>query len=330
MAPLTLAVDTPKAASSMATAGKSSGKMQLNQLESRKPFASLSAQGEDKPFDFLRTVFEGVIAGGAAGVVVETALYPIDTIKTRLQAARGGGKIVWKGLYSGLAGNIAGVLPASALFVGVYEPVKQKLLQVVPENFSAFAHLTAGAIGGLAASFVRVPTEVVKQRMQTGQFSSAPSAVRLIVAKEGFKGLYAGFGAFLLRDLPFDALQFCIYEQIRIGYKAAARRDLNDAENAVIGAFAGALTGAVTTPLDVIKTRQMVQGSGSQYKGVVDCVQTIVREEGPSALLKGLGPRVLWIGIGGSIFFGVLESSKRMLAERRPPPTQLPDSSKHD
>lgn len=29
---------------------------------------------------------EGVVAGGAAGVVVETALYPIDTIKTRLQA----------------------------------------------------------------------------------------------------------------------------------------------------------------------------------------------------------------------------------------------------
>ncbi|CAN0865222.1 S-adenosylmethionine carrier 1, chloroplastic/mitochondrial [Linum grandiflorum] len=344
MAPLTLAVDTPKPASSMGTASSGSGRMQLTQLESRKPFASLSAQGEAKPFDFLRTVFEGVIAGGAAGVVVETALYPIDTIKTRLQAvrldssyiwscisfstikpilagaARGGGKIVFKGLYSGLAGNIAGVLPASALFVGVYEPAKQKLLQVFPENLSAFAHLTAGAVGGLAASFVRVPTEVVKQRMQTGQFSSAPNAVRLIVAKEGFKGLYAGFGAFLLRDLPFDALQFCIYEQIRIGYKAAARRDLNDAENAVIGAFAGALTGAVTTPLDVIKTRQMVQGSGNQYKGVVDCVQTIVREEGPKALLKGLGPRVLWIGIGGSIFFGVLESTKRMLAERRPPP----------
>lgn len=29
---------------------------------------------------------DGVIAGGTAGVVVETALYPIDTIKTRLQA----------------------------------------------------------------------------------------------------------------------------------------------------------------------------------------------------------------------------------------------------
>ncbi|CAI0554796.1 unnamed protein product [Linum tenue] len=267
---------------------------------------------------WCKNVAEGVIAGGTAGVVVETALYPIDTIKTRLQAARGGGQIAWKGLYSGLAGNIAGVLPASALFVGVYEPAKQKLLKVFPENLSAFAHLTAGAIGGLAASFVRVPTEVVKTRMQTGQFSSAPNAVRLIVSKEGFKGLYAGYGSFLLRDLPFDAIQFCIYEQLRIGYKVAARRDLNDAENAVIGAFAGALTGAVTTPLDVIKTRLMIQGSANQYKGVVDCVQTVIREEGPAALLKGIGPRVMWIGIGGSIFFGVLESTKRMLAERRP------------
>jgi hypothetical protein len=27
--------------------------------------------------------------------------------------------------------------------------------------------------------------------MQTGQFASAPDAIRLIVSKEGFKGLYA-------------------------------------------------------------------------------------------------------------------------------------------
>ncbi|KAG7592495.1 Mitochondrial substrate/solute carrier [Arabidopsis thaliana x Arabidopsis arenosa] len=107
------------------------------------------------------------------------------------------------------------------------------------------------------------------------------------------------------------------------------------------------LTGAVTTPLDVIKTRLMVQGiivsshfrslplylqnpiillpffdifqgSAKQYQRIVDCVQTIVREEGAPALLKGIGPRVLWIGIGGSIFFGVLESTKITLAQRHP------------
>ncbi|ERN03873.1 hypothetical protein AMTR_s00078p00165690 [Amborella trichopoda] len=284
-------------------------------LVPRKFFASVTSEKE-KPFDFFRTLFEGMIAGGTAGVVVETALYPIDTIKTRLQAAQGGGKIILQGLYSGLAGNLAGVLPASAIFVGVYEPTKQKLLKIFPENLNAFAHLTAGAIGGAASSLVRVPTEVVKQRMQTGQFASAPSAVRLIVANEGFKGLYAGYGSFLLRDIPFDAIQFCIYEQLRIGYKIVARRDLYDPENALIGAFAGALTGAMTTPLDVIKTRLMVQGSTNQYKGIFDCIQTIVKEEGPSALLKGIGPRVLWIGIGGSIFFGVLERTKLILSQR--------------
>ncbi|XP_062007164.1 S-adenosylmethionine carrier 1, chloroplastic/mitochondrial-like isoform X2 [Rosa rugosa] len=286
MGPLTLAVNSESFAGA-SSSDACSKKFQNVTMAKRKSFASVSMQ-DDKPFDFLRTLFEGVIAGGTAGVVVETALYPIDTIKTRLQAARGGGKIVLKGLYSGLAGNLAGVLPASAIFVGVYEPTKQKLLKMFPENLSALAHFTAGACGGIAASLIRVPTEVVKQRMQTGQFTSASAAVRLIAAKEGFKGLYA------------------------------AKRELNDPENAIIGAFAGALTGAITTPLDVIKTRLMVQGSANQYKGIVDCVQTIVREEGPPALLKGIGPRVLWIGIGGSIFFGVLERTKRLLAQRRP------------
>ncbi|XP_050269332.1 S-adenosylmethionine carrier 1, chloroplastic/mitochondrial-like isoform X3 [Quercus robur] len=263
-------------------------KMHSSQKEPNK-VASFSAGGENKPSDFLRDFYKGFIAGGFAGVVVEAALYPIDTIKTRLQARQGGGKIILEGLYSGLAGNLAGVLPASAIFVGVYEPTKQKLLKSFPENLSAVAHLTAGAIGGAASSLVRVPTEVVKQRLQTGQFASAPDAVRLIVAKEGFKGLYV------------------------------ARRDLNDPENAIIGAFAGAITGAITTPLDVIKTRLMVQGSANQYKGICDCVRTIVKEEGTHALLKGIGPRVLWIGIGGSIFFGVLERTKQILAQKRPP-----------
>ncbi|KAL6639100.1 hypothetical protein ACP70R_022830 [Stipagrostis hirtigluma subsp. patula] len=98
----------------------------------------MAEDGDGRSFNFLQ---EGAIAGGAAGVVVETALYPIDTIKTRLQAAQGGSKIRWKGLYAGLAGNTVGVLPASAIFVGVYEPTKRKLLEMFPESLSAIAHL---------------------------------------------------------------------------------------------------------------------------------------------------------------------------------------------
>ncbi|XP_020270678.1 probable S-adenosylmethionine carrier 2, chloroplastic [Asparagus officinalis] len=96
-----------------------------------------------------------------------------------------------------------------------------KGLRCRTRGMGAAEYHSTGAIGGAASSLIRVPTEVVKQRMQTGQFASAPDAVRLIAAKEGFKGLYAGYSFFLLRDLPFDAIQFCLYEQLRIGYKIA-------------------------------------------------------------------------------------------------------------
>ena len=103
------------------------------------------------------------------------ALYPIDTIKTRLQASMSGGGIraLLKGgggnaLYAGVWGNLAGVVPASAIFMGVYEPVKQHIAKRVPDNRNYLAALGGGALAGLAASFVRVPTEVIKQRLQTG------------------------------------------------------------------------------------------------------------------------------------------------------------------
>lgn len=60
------------------------------------------------------------------------ALYPVDTIKTRLQAMIGGGGMKallqqggGKALYAGVWGNLAGVIPSSALFMATYEPVKQ-------------------------------------------------------------------------------------------------------------------------------------------------------------------------------------------------------------
>ena len=251
-------------------------------------------------------------AGATAAAAVEAALYPIDTIKTRLQAAVKGQSLKLTGLYAGIGGNLAGAIPGTALFFGVYEPIKRKLLEALPENASGAAHFTAASCAGIAASLIRVPTEVVKQRLQTGQFANVSAAVRGIVSKEGVRGLYAGHASFLLRDLPFDAIEFVAYEQLKLAYAKAVRRDLNTSEVAVLGAGAGAMTGALTCPFDVIKTRLMTQGSTGMYKNVFDCGIKLVREEGYAALFKGVQPRVLWISIGGSVFFTALEKSKEV------------------
>lgn len=150
--------------------------------------------------------------------------------------------------------------------------------------------------------------------MQMGQFSSAVTAVRTILLKEGLrKGLYAGYSSFMLRDLPFDAIEFIAYEQLKTAMRAAVHgRELNGLEVSAIGAGAGVATAVLTTPLDVIKTRLMTQGAQGTYKGIFDCCRQLVRDEGAKALFKGVGPRVTWIGIGGSVFFTCLEASKKV------------------
>ena len=48
----------------------------------------------------------------------------------------------------------------------------------------------------------------------------------------------------------------------------------------MVGAAAGAVTGLLTTPLDVIKTRLMTQGASARYAGIADCARRIAAEEG--------------------------------------------------
>lgn len=74
-----------------------------------------------------------------------------------------------RNLYAGVWGNLVGVAPASAVFMAIYEPVKAALNERVPENRSFLGPLGAGSAAGLAASVIRVPTEVVKQRLQSGK-----------------------------------------------------------------------------------------------------------------------------------------------------------------
>jgi solute carrier family 25 (mitochondrial S-adenosylmethionine transporter), member 26 len=71
-----------------------------------------------------------------------------------------------------------GVAPSSAIFMAVYEPVKHWVYGSTPQEQHWLGPVLAGMAAGAAASLTRVPTEVVKQRLQTREFSGAISAVR--------------------------------------------------------------------------------------------------------------------------------------------------------
>jgi hypothetical protein len=60
----------------------------------------------------LSRVSDSVQAGAAAGICVDLSLFPVDTIKTRLQSEKGflgaGG---FRGLYNGIGSPAVGAMP---------------------------------------------------------------------------------------------------------------------------------------------------------------------------------------------------------------------------
>lgn len=173
-------------------------------------------------------------------------------------------------------------------------------------------HMFGATVGEIAACSVRVPSEVIKQRVQTAQHASTWHALRSILKNdhgEGiWLGLYRGWGTTIMREIPFTMIQFPLYEYCKQKWADKTDRPrVTPEEGAVCGAFAGGVAGALTNPLDVLKTRLMLS---KNRVSVGTLLTTILKEEGYRALLRGIGPRIMWLSAGGAVFLGVYEVAR--------------------
>ncbi|KKK24548.1 hypothetical protein ARAM_006394 [Aspergillus rambellii] len=216
-------------------------------------------------------------SGAIAGLTVDCSLYPLDTIKTRLQKARHHGpsvpspslslKQTIRGIYAGLPSVLLGSAPSAASFFIVYDGVKRTLLassSESPSHTRTHVFLTqslASSMGEIAACAVRVPTEVVKQRAQAGLFGgSSLLAFKDILAhrhpdpstgaKRGygqvFRELYRGAGITIAREIPFTVLQFTMWESMKEAYAQRVLRAPSEVSGAgVVAAQVPASTSAM-------------------------------------------------------------------------------------
>ncbi|SGZ38024.1 related to Putative mitochondrial carrier protein PET8 [Hanseniaspora guilliermondii] len=260
-----------------------------------------------------------LIAGGIAGTSTDVFFYPIDTIKTRLQSKEGffksGG---YKNVYSGISACIIASAPSASLFFVTYDYFKHTLKLKYNKNISDHQiHMLSASLGEIAACSVRVPAEVIKQRTQAN-IGSTPITTLKAIVKES-KGsilllknnLYKGFGMTITREIPFTCIQFPLYEYMKLKWRLYSKEDgqsLEPWKGAICGSLAGATAAAITTPLDVIKTRLMLSKL-SQKATIVDIIKELHREQKyGKSFFKGIGPRTLWIGVGGAVFLGMYES----------------------
>ena len=139
-----------------------------------------------------------------AGTAVDTVLFPLDTIKTRLQSGQAfSGRALRTGVFAGLRSAMAGSAPSAALFFVTYDTTKRRLAAAThagPTN-PALAHMAAASLGEVAASLVRVPTDVIKQRLQAGHHAAYGDAVRHLWRAGGLRGFYLGMLPTILRDV---------------------------------------------------------------------------------------------------------------------------------
>jgi hypothetical protein len=111
--------------------------------------------------------------------------------------------------------------------------------------------------------------EIVKIQMQTSKTVITPTQ---IIQRLSLKGLYKGTTATLMRDVPFSMLFFSLVSIFKsIGTTEGERTPLNVVFAS--GITAGAVSAALVTPMDVVKTKLQIHPElgGTVYNGQLDC-----------------------------------------------------------
>ncbi|PWA65823.1 hypothetical protein CTI12_AA332960 [Artemisia annua] len=281
-----------------------------------------------------------MIAGSIAGSVEHMAMFPIDTIKTRMQilgscpiksaGLRPALQSILKtdgfsGLYRGIGAMGLGAGPAHAVYFSVYEMCKESFTKRVGEFYAPAAHAAAGVFATVASDAVFTPMDMVKQRLQLGSgspYKGVFDCVRVVLREEGFKAFYASYRTTILMNAPFTAVHFATYEAAKRGLSGLVVGGVSDEKlvvHATAGAAAGALAAAVTTPLDVVKTQLQCQGvcGCDRYANgsIRDVLRTIVRKDGYRGLFRGWMPRMLFHAPAAAICWSTYEAGKSFFQE---------------
>lgn len=154
--------------------------------------------------------------------------------------------------------------------------------------------------------------------------SKVRKALNVTVRQEGIRGLWKGYTANLLRDVPFSAIYWPVYETLRPEEPQVFWQTF------LAGAVAGTAASTLTLPMDVIKTQiQMELGermmmattttackAGRPPEGVKASLtnravaRDILARRGWRGLFAGLTPRIIKVAPACAIMISSYEHCK--------------------
>jgi len=288
-----------------------------------------------------------VIAGTVGGFAICLVGHPLDTLKVRLQTQPSINPlysglvdcltktIKWEGLgglYKGVASPLFGQMFFNSVQFLAYGQAKALYQTDTKKNLTITEYFMAGAITGLAVSFVESPIDFIKSQIQTQIFaeksSTGSSSVKYkgvadcakqIYTQRGVLGLFQGLVPTILRDIPAVSCYFGFYELSRQHFAKQYQGDvskLTATQLLISGGVGGILYWSFTYPIDVIKTS--IQGDSTQkserkFKGVIDCGQKLYAEGGIPRFFRGFSPCMLRAFPANAACFFAYEKTRQIL-----------------
>lgn len=262
------------------------------------------------------------LAGCTGGVLGTLLGYPLDSIKTRMQAGAGGGmmplarQIVqlegWRGLYRGVGSPLVALTILNALNFSSYAFFKKEFgvrdIDAGFANFEVKVPLAAACVAPLS-SLISTPFELVKtQAVQSIKFGGSKSSSAIVIAtglvrEHGIRALYTAHGVNTAREVVFLSTYFSFYEHSKSQLKVHLPSNV-----AILlsGGLSGAMGWLISFPLDCIKSNLHGRQLGKEPQpSAVSVFSSLVRTKGIGGLYSGLVP---------SLARAFLVSSSRFLA----------------
>lgn len=291
----------------------------------------------------MKRMVKDFTAGAIGGTACVMAGQPFDTIKVKMQtfpslfktAFDCGVKTLkqegFRGLYAGTIPSLAANIAENSvlfLFYGQCLTLVKKLVGKKDEKeLSILNRAFAGSGAAVFSSFVLCPTELVKCRLQaqhqmnimagkTGAKSGVVQVTMQIIREDGFLGLFRGMTSTLVREVPGYFFFFGGYELSRYFLTPEGKTvdDLGAVRLTFCGGIAGVSLWIAIFPADVIKSRIQILTQGSdKVPGFFETMFQIVRNEGPRALYKGLGPTLVRCFPACGALFVAYEGTQKLL-----------------
>ena len=156
----------------------------------------------------------------------------------------------------------------------------------------------AGGIAGCMAKTVVAPLDRIKILFQTHHhhylpYQSKPfgywNALIEIKNTAGYRGLYRGHLATLLRIFPYAGVKFMAYEQFK-NIIMPTREKETSMRNFACGAMAGVCASFITYPFDLIRTRLAFELKATSM--TTTAIQ-IYKDGGLKSFFQGISPTLI-------------------------------------